>query len=241
MHAVLEQILNLQRMDRILHELEIEIRGLPKLVAAAEKIAADAVRQREIAEANLEANRKEIQRLDYAVQDAKTKLAKLRKQIMEATTEGQLKAFQHEIEFVEGEIARMDAEELALLEATDELSALLETRRAEEQAAQERAQQETAAANAKNKEDRRKGAEIYKQRMALHASLPAEIRSEYDQLRKRHKDGQAAVECTDGLCAGCLMTIRPQLMQEIRTKQDRLFQCESCYRWLVYNPATFVA
>ncbi|GAB4367281.1 MAG: hypothetical protein OHK0021_10660 [Bryobacter sp.] len=244
MNAALEQILSLQRMDRLLHELETEVRALPKRIAAAEKLAAEATRHREIAEANLEANRKEFQRLEYSTQDHQAKLAKLRKQIMDATTEEQLKAFQHEIEYAENGLRENEAAELLLLEANSELEAKLAAQRQAEQEAAAHLAQEKQAAEQRNTDVRKQGTKLYKERMALHASLAADHRSHYDQLRKSHKDGQVAVECTDGLCAGCLMTVRPALMQDIRAGTaagNKLFQCENCHRWLVYNPATYVA
>jgi predicted nucleic acid-binding Zn-ribbon protein len=43
-------------------------------------------------------------------------------------------------------------------------------------------------------------------------------------------------DASDGTCSGCLMTIRPALMQQIRSDANTIFRCESCHRLLVYNP-----
>ena len=54
-------------------------------------------------------------------------------------------------------------------------------------------------------------------------------------LRGRAK-GIALAEAADGRCTVCQMTIRPQVMQELRQGLEALIFCESCKRILYYNP-----
>jgi hypothetical protein len=166
MPSDLELALELQRMDRILRELETGIRSLPKRIAEF---------------------------------DQRAHAAKLH---------------------AEGAAAEARA-------AAESAEASVATGKAEATRASE--------------EDRKKGVKLFKERNALHASLPKPLRDTYDRIRKSHKDGLVVADCTDAVCTGCLMTIRPALMQQIRSDRAKLFFCESCRRILAYNPPQVVA
>jgi hypothetical protein len=232
----LQIALELQRMDRILHDLEAEIRSLPKKIGALEQQLAAQRKEREVAEAAIALTRQEIKRLDHSTQDARAKIEKLRKQIMQATTQDQLTAFQHEIEFAEKSIAENEAAELELLEKLETLEAELASAAETEKAAEITFAQQQAEANALSEQDRKKGVKLFKERTQLHGTLPQKFRDEYDRLRKAHRDGIVVADASDGTCSGCLMTIRPALMQQIRSDANTIFRCESCHRLLVYNP-----
>jgi predicted nucleic acid-binding Zn-ribbon protein len=237
----IQKILEIQRMDSILRELEVEIRSLPKKIEALEKQSGEIHRKREAAEAKLAAQRQELKRLENSVQDHKLKIQKLKKQLMDATTQEQVTAFQHEIDWAEKEISAAQAKETELLEGLDGLEAGVRAALVAEKEALADLERQKAEAAARSEEDRTKGKKIYRDRMLRHGELPQALRDEYDRLRKSHRDGVVAVDCTDGACSGCLMTIRPALLQQIRTDLNKLFRCESCRRFLVYNPPRAVA
>lgn len=222
-------------MDRVLHDLEAEIRSLPKRIAALEQQLQEKRRAREVAEAKLAATRQDIKRLDASTQDARSKVEKLKKQLMQATTQDQVTAFQHEIDFAAKTIAGNEEAELALLESLDgieaEVAAAVET----EKAAEIQFAQQQSEANALSEADRKKGVKLFKERTQLHASLPQKFREEYDRLKKSHKDGVIVADASDGTCSGCLMTIRPALLQQIRSEPEKIFRCENCHRLLIYN------
>jgi predicted nucleic acid-binding Zn-ribbon protein len=228
--------LQLQRMDRQLAQLEAEIRGLPKKIAELEKVLESHARKLEADQAALAANQTEIRRLSGANSDHKEKIEKLKKQVMQATTQEQLTAFQHEIAFCETEIQKNENQSIQLLEAGEALAATVAT--AEAELATEQATIETRKEDAKalSELDRKKGVKIYRERQQLAKEVPAKLLEHYEKLRKKHKDGIVVAECTEQMCSSCMMNIRPALMQQIRQHPDTLFCCESCLRMLSYNP-----
>ena len=228
--------LQLQRMDRQLAQLEAEIRGLPKKIAELEKVLETHARRLEADQAALAANQSEIRRITGANSDHKEKIAKLKKQVMQATTQEQLTAFQHEIAFCETEITKNEEHSIQLLEQGEALAASVATAEkdlANEQAAIEKRKED---AKALSEADRKKGVKIYRERQALAKEVPPKLLEHYEKLRKKHKDGIVVAECTDHMCSSCMMNIRPALMQQIRQYPDKLFCCESCLRMLSYNP-----
>jgi uncharacterized protein len=228
--------LQLQRMDRQLAQLESEIRGLPKKIAELEKQLEAHQRRLEADQALLTANQSEMRRLTAANVDHREKITKLKKQVMQATTQEQLTAFQHEIAFCETEIEKNEATLLKLLEEGEAKAATVKQAEATLEEEKQTVAKRTQDAKLLSEEDRKKGVRIYRERMAFAKDLPPKLLDHYERLRKKHKDGIVVAECTEGLCTSCMMNIRPALIQQIRQHPDKLFCCESCLRMLAYNP-----
>ena len=77
------------------------------------------------------------------------------------------------------------------------------------------------------------------ERIAAVAALPKPTVAAYERIRKKWR-GAAIAEVVDGRCSQCQITLRPQYFQEIR-RGDTLMTCESCGRFLFYNPSVKVA
>ncbi len=232
--------LQLQRMDQQLAQLQAEIRALPKKIAELEQQIDTHQRQLEADQAALTANQAELRRLNAANVDHKEKIEKLKKQVMQATTQEQLTAFQHEIAFCEVETKRNEETALRLLEEGETLAAtvkLAEAKLADERLAVE---QRKAEATVLSEEDRKKGVRIYREREKLSKEVPAALLKHYERLRTKYKGGIVVAECTEGLCTCCMMNIRAALLQQIRQYPEQIFCCESCLRMLSYNPAISV-
>ena len=66
------------------------------------------------------------------------------------------------------------------------------------------------------------------------AQLPKATLAEYERIRKKWH-GVVIAEATSGRCAACQIVLRPQYLQDLK-KGDHLMTCESCGRFLYYNP-----
>jgi hypothetical protein len=228
--------LKLQFMDRQLMELEREIRGLPKKIAAMEAALETHQRQIDGEKAALSAHQKDMRRVDNITQDHRNKLEKLKKQIMQATTQDQLTAFQKEIDWCTTEIAKNEALALDLAANEETLKAKLAANEASLATETSTLEKRKKQAAEQSEIDRKKGTRIYRERQVLAKEFPAPLMQTYDRLRKKHKDGIVVAECTEGVCTACQMTIRAALLQQIRKDPDKMFHCESCGRILYYNP-----
>jgi predicted nucleic acid-binding Zn-ribbon protein len=71
------------------------------------------------------------------------------------------------------------------------------------------------------------------ERAPVVADVPAELLSLYDKLRVT-KNGVAATELRARQCGGCMMSLDPAELAEIRAKaEDEVVRCEQCQRILV--------
>src|SRR5213595_163613 len=98
----------LQDIDNRVAEVTREVSSLPKHIAEIERKLESHERKLEADRAALTANLKDRKRLEGDIQVQQQKISKLKDQMLEAKTNEQYRAFQHEIEFCEKEIRQQE-------------------------------------------------------------------------------------------------------------------------------------
>ena len=74
-----------------------------------------------------------------------------------------------------------------------------------------------------------------KEREEVFANLPKPMSNLYARIRARIRDGVAVAEARNRSCTACFMSLRPQVMAEIRRGED-VITCDNCGRILYYVP-----
>lgn len=232
MHPDVANALKLQALDQRANELKREIAALPKRIVEIEKALESHTRRLELDRAALSANQKERKKIEGDIQIHQQKISRLRDQMMEAKTNEQYRAFQEEIRYFEEAIRKAEDQILELMVESETLEA--NVRKAEENLREEKksVEAEKDQAKARTLADREDLRKIEAQRKGLAASLSPEVLSAYERLRTRHYPaGDVLAEARDGRCMGCMMTIRPQLFQDVKSGEAVVF-CETCRRIL---------
>lgn len=234
MHPDVQSINHIQTLDQRIAALEKEIAELPRHIAAIEKTLESHIRKLDADKAALAANQKDRKNLDVEIQTQTQKISKLRDQMSSAKTNEQYRAFQNEIDYAEKEIRKNEDRILELMAAAEPLDAnvkaaeiALKQEQTVVEGEKKRAQERTAADKAELESLRAE----HKQAVA---GLPRATVSAYDRIRKKWK-GTVSSEVVDGRCTACQMLLRPQFFQDLR-KGNNLMFCESCGRFLYYNP-----
>ena len=65
--------------------------------------------------------------------------------------------------------------------------------------------------------------------------MPKAALSAYERIRKKWNGTTVVAEAVNGRCSACQIVLRPQFLQDLR-KGEQLMFCESCGRFLYYNP-----
>ncbi|MGH9674190.1 MAG: zinc ribbon domain-containing protein [Bryobacteraceae bacterium] len=226
--------IELQDIDQRIAGVEREIAALPRHIALIEKTLDSHRRRLEADEAALAANGKERKKLEGDIQIQEQKRSKLRDQMMEAKTNEQLWAFQHEIEFCDQAIRKCEDRILELMIDSEPLEQ--NVRKAKTALEQENKQVETEKQQARDRtaEDQRLLVDLKNRRERAVAAITPAVYGIYEKQRKR-KAVVAVAGGADGQCAGCQIAIRPQYFQELK-QGDRVLQCENCGAILYYNP-----
>ncbi len=226
--------IRLQILDDRAAALTKEIAGLPKHIAEIEKKLESHQRRLEHDRAALTANQKDRKRLEGEIQTSEQKISKLKTQMMEAKTNDQYRAFQHEIEFCQQEIRRHEDGILELMTQSDPLEKAVKAAEAVLAAEKKQVEEEKTKARDRTAEDRKEIEGLAIERRQILSEMTPKIASEYERIRKG-RGGVAIAEVIENRCSKCNMQLRPQLLQELR-RQEVVTVCESCKRMLYWNP-----
>lgn len=231
----LQSLIQLQELDDRISQLRQEIAALPRHIAEIEKALESHQRKLEADRAALSANQKERKQLESHIQSLEEKASKLRDQMMQARSNEQLWAFQHEVAYCEGEIRKAEDRILDLMAEAEPLERNVIV--AEAALAREKAQvaEETARAKQRTAEDRKALETALTARKQITSGLGAGPLNVYERLRKRVSGGRAVAEAVDGRCSLCHLALRPQFFQDLKLG-EKLMTCESCGRILYHVP-----
>lgn len=239
MHPDIHLVLKIQDLDNRISGLEKEIAALPKHIAQIEKALDSHNRKLEADRAALTANQKDRKKLESDIQVHEQKISKLKDQMLQAKTNEQYHAFQHEITFFGGEIRKCEDRILDLMAESEPLE--VNVKRAEVALKEEKKQVEDEKAQARERTalDQKLLAEAQQARAEAVKTVSPEVLSMYERARRKWHGGAGIAEAIDGRCSECQLSIRPRHAQQLRSG-DQVLPCESCGRILYYNsPISF--
>jgi predicted nucleic acid-binding Zn-ribbon protein len=245
MHADLEHLVVLQAQDLELRRLRAELTEAPRRGAKAQNARAEAEVALTATQRSLAAEETLRRGHELEVASQQSKLTRLRKQMETATSAAQITALEHEISFGTATISRLEDEELASLERSEELESrrITGTQQLAEltQAlAAERARMAamTTTHNASIEGIEKERSELREKVAATDAG--ASLLSAYDRIAKAK--GTAISEASDQRCSACQMMVRPQRWNDLTNRDPHgehageIFTCETCGRMLFYDP-----
>jgi uncharacterized protein len=234
----LQLAVRLQELDNRLTELTREIAALPRHIAEIEKKLESHERKLEADRAALSANQKDRKNMEGEIQLQEQKISKLRDQMLEAKTNEQYRAFQHEIEFCDKEIRQAEDRILDLMAESEPLDRNVKAAEAALKEEKKQVEAEKQQAMARTAEDEKAVAQLRQERSQIVAGMTANLYRRYESVRKARR-GVAVAEAVDGRCDACHMAMRLQFFQDLK-KGDQVMRCESCGRILYYNPPATV-
>jgi uncharacterized protein len=227
----LEKLVELQKTDT-------NIRNLKKSIETADQ-------RRAGIEQEFERHAFEIRTIQNRAEQAKTERNDLEKQIAEAKAsleranrnlknsqnQKQYEAAVREAEILQKQISALETQILEKMTTVEEVEGVLQERAEEIAGIETNRQQTLADFDAEIEKHRKELEEETGKRQEVFVTLPPNLASVYNRMATRSRDGIAVAEVKNGACSACFMSLRPQMLVELKTS-GKIITCESCTRIL---------
>ena len=233
MLPVIEDLLVLQDRDRRLRRVQAELDSVPGqrqlLQNKAAKAAADFDNVRKRGQ-QIESDRK---KLELEVETLKDRIGKVRAQQNDTRSNDQYKAYQHQIETSEAEIARLEDQQLALMETAEAVSR--DVAAASKVAAALKSETDRQLADLSQREANleKEEEQAADARDAAASKVDATTLARYERLVKTKGDN-VIVGVQGGVCGGCHVKLTTQSLVSAKG-QAEIVHCPNCGRILYFT------
>jgi len=232
MDAALEHLIRLQKVDEQIAQLHHSIAELPKHLASLEEKLRSQKSALDESDKSIAAEEAKRRRLDSDLKDAQQKVLKYRGQSNSVKTNDEFRALQHEIDFAEAEIKKIEDQQIQVMERVEALQTAKRATAATIEEQSTLVEQEKIVARAAAAEQQTRLAEFRQEREVHRAGIDESVLRTYDRIASSsRKTGLARVQ--GQRCLACQMYLRPQVWNQVRSGQ--LITCESCARLLYFD------
>lgn len=231
MQESLKVLLELQKMDQDLHELEQYKVDIPNQLETMNSETAEAETRltgQETKVADIDRNRRQQ---EGDLETAQEQIKKYQGQLYSVKTNKEYDALQAEIQAQKIKISELEDAVLQLITEAETLGGTLETMRSETESLVERFSEERVALETRLAAVDEDVAVKMDERKRMAMRVENRILSVYNRLR-RNLRSMTVVPVKKGACSGCFYVIPLQVMLLIRQEQ-KLISCESCGRILI--------
>jgi hypothetical protein len=234
MHADLERLIALQKVDSAILEAQRTITGEPERAKALDERLAAGTDQVNVAKARLAENQNARRAIEKDVAVHQGRLSKFRDQLMAVKTNVEYQAMQKEIGYAQNEVKGLEDKILELMVEADDLAASVKAAESAFAAEQKQTDADRQALTAGVKESRSRLEQLTADRARLAAALDPQVLATFELVARR-RNGIALAEARDGICTICHVRLRPQVYNTV-LRNEQILQCDSCHRILYSVP-----
>jgi uncharacterized protein len=236
MKVELEKLIALQKLDTTIRKLEKDLEAIPQRRAEIE----GEFDQRAFEIRGLETRRDEAKhsraRLEVEAVDQRSRVERAERNLMSSKKQDEYTAAIREADAARKQISTLETQILEQMEILEQAEAAL-NERADEIATLNSDRE--ARLRVFDEETQRQSEQLVvarKERDQVFANLPKAMSMMYSRISARIRDGVAVAEARNRSCTACFMSLRPQVMSEIR-RGEEILTCDNCGRILFYAPA----
>ena len=233
MKAELQKLIALQNLDTSIRKLEKELEAIPQRRADIEgEFDRRAFEIRALENRRDEAKHNRA-RLENEVVEQKGRAERAERNLMSSKKQDEYTAAIREADAARKQISTLETQILEQMESLEQAEAALKER--SDEIATLNSDRE-ARLKLFDEETKSQSELLAKQRIEreqLFANLPGSMSNMYARIRARIRDGVAVAEARNRSCTACFMSLRPQVMSEIR-RGEEVITCDNCGRILFF-------
>ncbi len=235
MKAELQKLIALQNLDTSIRKLEKDLEAVPLRRAEIE----EEFDQRAFEIRALESSRDETKhsraRLENEVVEQRGRAERAERNLMSSKKQDEYTAAIREADAARKQISTLETQILEQMESLEQLDAALRERVDEIAGLNSDREARLRTFDQETREQSERQVTARSERDQLFASLPKSMSGLYARISARIRDGVAVAEARNRSCTACFMSLRPQVMAEIRRGAE-VITCDNCGRILYYVP-----
>jgi uncharacterized protein len=233
MKVELQKLIALQNLDTTIRKLEKDQEAIPERRAEIEK----EFDQRAFEIRALENRRDESKhiraRLENEVVEQKGRAERAERNLMSSKKQDEYTAAIREADAARKQISALETQILEQMEILEKAEAALNERAAEIASLNSDREARLKAFDDEKGSIGERLVAARKEREEVFANLPKPMSNLYSRIKARIRDGVAVAEARNRSCTACFMSLRPQVMAEIR-RGEEVLTCDNCGRILYY-------
>jgi hypothetical protein len=226
----LQYLINLQKFDLRIFQIQDQLRKAPEFLKSAETPLQDILIRLQALKNTGEALVKQRRSGERELATQEDQLQKIRNRLSELKTNKEYQAHLFEIELTRKKKDSIEENVLEMMERVEQNEQAIKELEEQAKEAQnafdvEKARLETHFANLANEL-----ADLDRQQKTLADMVEKPLLARYTRLKTMRK-GYAVAQLRDGACGGCQLQLPPQLVAEVK-RGDELMDCSYCHRIL---------
>jgi len=231
--ADLERLVELQRLDSEIAEVEAAAAAIPGVIRRIEEQLMKAKAALDAVTAETDRMTKLRRQQERELEEVTDQLKKRQSRLFEIKTNQEYSAVLKEIEGLKHKVSVLEEAILVLL---DQIEVELKARAEEEQrvrSSEAEALRDTQRKEAELRQLRGRLSELQGARKSRSKNVESSLLQQYLRLLKS-RAGLAVAPVRDGSCEGCHVALTPQLYNEVR-RNEEILTCERCGRILYWR------
>jgi len=229
----LERLVELQRLDSEIAEVEAAAAAIPGVIRRIEEQLMKAKAALDAVTAETDRMTKLRRQQERELEEVTDQLKKRQSRLFEIKTNQEYSAVLKEIEGLKHRVSVLEEAILVLL---DQIEVELKARAEEEQrvrSSEAEALRDTQRKEAELRQLRGRLSELQGARKGRSKNVESSLLQQYLRLLKS-RAGLAVAPARDGSCEGCHVALTPQLYNEVR-RNEEILTCERCGRILYWR------
>ena len=235
MKAELQKLIALQNLDTTIRKLEKEQKATPERRAEIEKEFDQRAFEIRVLENRRDEAKHTRARLENEVMEQKSRVERAERNLMSSKKPDEYTAAIREADAARKQISALETQILEQMEQLEKAETSLNERADEIVTMNSDRETKLKAFDEETGTIGERLAAARKEREEVFASLPKPMSALYSRIGARIRDGVAVAEARNRSCSACFMSLRPQVMAEVRRGED-IITCDNCGRILYVAP-----